>query len=1026
MKYTFQMQLGALIAAAIGPLSMQAAPYSVCDFEDYELGTQIPLWDYWGNATTSTAVVEADPLDATNKVLHVTLKTWNTYPEFALPEALKGTGLTEQYDYLKFRCYRPTSATNDYIHVNIYQGRSLVYEDDGYPYQGDKGVWLDKVYPLTNTPDGDAATLHFGYTNNDMEYYLDDITLTGRYDDYQVLDTLKFTAGATASDYETYTQKLQIPAGRGLDVFTSRYSYWGSDLVGAGRLTVHSGGERAYLGSGDKGKTQPDWSEFTGDVEVYPYRDVVSNATFYGIVFGNGKTFYPDDLEGSISGGKTINVLEQNRVTLHDGAAFACESGTHAVRIGRLETEAGSRLYGYYKNNNTTAKIYYLVGNNNEDATLAGQIAPIEKNGTPYNAMTVGLIKEGTGTYRLTHNENLLTGALRIVEGCVLVDNDAEAARIGKLRGAIGTPASASTVGVYVFKQATLGGTGHIAAVTDLYGTLAPGDEGIGTLRLADYVTGQPISLQLRPTARLRMEIASATEYDRLEVSGNLDYYNVTQDFATSTQMPRLRIVLTEGAQLAVGDSFTLITAAGRTSSTETDWQFEVLYPKAYTWEVEEETTDEGVRIVARVTDLAYGGQADGQSEQDDADEETATTGIEGRTYDTSDATPLRTYADAIGKQIGVAASSWRFNVSSDADARTSVVGGQFNVLVAENEMKAAYLQPERGTFTFDDADRVVQLAERQGMAVRGHTLAWHSQVPTWLTSDGKKNSNNFSRAELLDLLRAHIEAVVGHYKGRVAEWDVVNECLDDNQSSIRSNPDGYDLRPSVWATGIGADFIDSAFVYAHRVDPEAKLYLNDYGVELKGSGKCEALYNLAKRLKQSGVPIDGVGLQCHLTVGELDSLKLVENIARYADLGLNCIITELDIALNDTSDPEEVRRQAAEYEIVTRIMTEQPNCPRLLIWGVTDDQSWRANQPLLYDADVQPKQAYYGVQQALRVAVQQASALERPSIEGAQVVHTEWFSLLGMPLSQAAPGVCLRRTTRADGSVSVTPVWTE
>jgi GH35 family endo-1,4-beta-xylanase len=209
-------------------------------------------------------------------------------------------------------------------------------------------------------------------------------------------------------------------------------------------------------------------------------------------------------------------------------------------------------------------------------------------------------------------------------------------------------------------------------------------------------------------------------------------------------------------------------------------------------------------------------------------------------------------------------------------------------------------------------------------------------------------------------------------------------------------------------------------------VDPEAKLYLNDYGVELKGSGKCEALYNLAKRLKQSGVPIDGVGLQCHLTVGELDSLKLVENIARYADLGLNCIITELDIALNDTSDPEEVRRQAAEYEIVTRIMTEQPNCPRLLIWGVTDDQSWRANQPLLYDADVQPKQAYYGVQQALRVAAQQASALERPSIEGAQVVHTEWFSLLGMPLSQAAPGVCLRRTTRADGSVSVTPVWTE
>ena len=120
------------------------------------------------------------------------------------------------------------------------------------------------------------------------------------------------------------------------------------------------------------------------------------------------------------------------------------------------------------------------------------------------------------------------------------------------------------------------------------------------------------------------------------------------------------------------------------------------------------------------------------------------------------------------------------------------------------------------------------------------------------------------------------------HYKGKVKEWDVVNECLDDDQTAVRTNPDAYELRTTVWLRAIGEDYIDSAFVYARQADPNALLYLNDYGVELQGKAKSAAFYNLALRLKNSDIPIDGVGLQCHFSIGDVDSVKLENTIKRF------------------------------------------------------------------------------------------------------------------------------------------------
>lgn len=330
---------------------------------------------------------------------------------------------------------------------------------------------------------------------------------------------------------------------------------------------------------------------------------------------------------------------------------------------------------------------------------------------------------------------------------------------------------------------------------------------------------------------------------------------------------------------------------------------------------------------------------------------------------ESADTQALRDYAEKCGKKIGVAVPVWRIDVTNDGLQETQAVYNNFNILVAENEMKIDALQPNRGQFEFYHGDNLVNFAERHGMTVRGHTLCWHKQVSGWISSDGgQKNDHKYSREELLEILKDHITTVVTHYKGRVHEWDVVNECLADDQSIVHTYPAAYALRPSVWYTGIGEDFIDSAFVYAHRADPDAKLYLNDYGVEMQGSPKTQAYYNLARRLQKSGIPIDGVGLQCHLTVGELDSAKLDNNVKRYASLGLTCIVTELDMSIPDLGAADAYEKQAAEYRTIANVLIKYDHCPNLVIWGVKDDQSWRSGEPLLFNAGMQAKPAFYAL----------------------------------------------------------------
>ncbi|MBI3537985.1 MAG: endo-1,4-beta-xylanase, partial [Chloroflexi bacterium] len=188
----------------------------------------------------------------------------------------------------------------------------------------------------------------------------------------------------------------------------------------------------------------------------------------------------------------------------------------------------------------------------------------------------------------------------------------------------------------------------------------------------------------------------------------------------------------------------------------------------------------------------------------------------------------LRALAFNRGIQIGAA-----INVDAlKKDAQyAATLAREYSALTPENVMKMGPLRPTQTTYKFDDADYLVNFAQTNGMQVRGHTLVWHNQIPKWL-SDG-----NFSREQLIAILREHITTVVARYRGKIAAWDVVNEAIDDKTGN---------LRETIWSKGIGAEYIEMAFRFARDADPNVKLIYNDYSGEATNK-KSDAIYNLVK-----------------------------------------------------------------------------------------------------------------------------------------------------------------------------------
>ncbi|MDE6291674.1 MAG: endo-1,4-beta-xylanase, partial [Muribaculaceae bacterium] len=364
-----------------------------------------------------------------------------------------------------------------------------------------------------------------------------------------------------------------------------------------------------------------------------------------------------------------------------------------------------------------------------------------------------------------------------------------------------------------------------------------------------------------------------------------------------------------------------------------------------------------------------------------------------------------------------VAVPVWKFNLTNMNDAKTSTVATQFNLVVAENEMKIDATEPSQNNFSLGNAKKLTAFADTHGMEVRGHTLVWHQQVPGWISQDGKKNNHNWTKEQLTEIMRNHINGVAGGLKGSIREWDVVNECLDDDQSVVWSDPNGYRMRSTVWNNVIGEEFLVKAFQMAHEADPDAKLFINDYGVEFIGDPKAEAYYNLVKKLVELGAPIHGVGFQCHLTTGQLNAKRLKDNLRRYADLGLEVAVTELDIAQYDPKDANAARMQAEDYCATVMAALSLENCKTVLIWGLCDPDSWRDNNPLIYDGGAKPKEAYYAVHAALRALANRNDVEGLDADIAKEAAAIEYFNLQGMRVASDARGILIKRTVYTDGS---------
>lgn len=400
-----------------------------------------------------------------------------------------------------------------------------------------------------------------------------------------------FCVNNTSSNYTEVNVPITLHE-KDIDIYTSRYTYWNSKVTGTGDINLYCGGERSYIGH-QKEKTSPDWSGFKGKLILHPYTEVIDNAGFYGLIFEGNRTFNPDEIEPS----RANTTLENTTLVVSNGTAIASENNDRGVRIGKLELNEGSRLYGYYKSS-SKSRSYFLVGNSGTDGLLAGRMCPPETDGNVVDGQKLGLIKEGRGTYSITGNDNMLTGGIKILEGTVLINNDAAEAKSKGLSGATGYMTDGMTQ-IFVFGNGILGGSGNISGNTDVYGTLRPGDNGAGTLTLADYKKSTPVDLYLRPTTLIEMEVTSADSHDMIDVTGTLNYFNIDEKFEESNVTPLIKIITTKGASYKKGDKITLLRAKSKDSLDGSNWAFRLDESSAAYWSLEETVSSEGYELTA-------------------------------------------------------------------------------------------------------------------------------------------------------------------------------------------------------------------------------------------------------------------------------------------------------------------------------------------------------------------------------------------------------------------------------------------
>jgi endo-1,4-beta-xylanase len=324
---------------------------------------------------------------------------------------------------------------------------------------------------------------------------------------------------------------------------------------------------------------------------------------------------------------------------------------------------------------------------------------------------------------------------------------------------------------------------------------------------------------------------------------------------------------------------------------------------------------------------------------------------------------------------VAVSAGSERDSLLS-VTAQQTVVKRHFSQLTAGNIMKMSYLHPSQDSYTFAQADELLKFATDNGMSLHGHALIWHSdyQVPAFM--------KNFSgdKAAWLAMLKTHVQTVAGHFAGKLASWDVVNEAIAD----------GGGYRDSLFYKATGADYIEQAFINARAADPAVDLYYNDYSIEADEK-KLKTLTEMLDGFKARSVPITGVGFQMHIFMDWPSVATISASFKQIVDRNLKVKITELDIPINNPYSAayragdvktaytlELGLAQKKRYcEVVKAYMDTVPPHLRggVTVWGVHDPSSWLMQQlfnnrhddwPLLFDGQYKDKPALRGVADGL------------------------------------------------------------
>lgn len=325
-----------------------------------------------------------------------------------------------------------------------------------------------------------------------------------------------------------------------------------------------------------------------------------------------------------------------------------------------------------------------------------------------------------------------------------------------------------------------------------------------------------------------------------------------------------------------------------------------------------------------------------------------------------SDPKSLRNLADKLPRKIQIGAAVSVNPLYTD-ERYKDIAMSEFNLVSLESSIKAQFVHPAADKYDFTDAENIVDMAEANKQAVHGHTLVFAKSNPSWMTDAPK--------TELPKIMTDHITNVVGHFKGRIGTWDVVNEPMSEKDEDYEAGKAG--LRTSFWQEAMGEEYIDKAFIAARAADPSAKLYVNDYGIEHEGE-RWDAFLALIQRLKSRGVPIDGVGFESHVyqATDKIDFEILKSHIKAIEALGLTVRISEIDVTGKDPNFQNE------QYSGVLALCISEPSCTSYTTWGISDLYGSTTvadryplllGSSLLWDKDMKPKPAYSSLQETLK-----------------------------------------------------------